>query len=58
MKVTIKYLQDEMCRMSKIREWYSTLYIANNSIVIHQFEMSTDGKQLENPDRFPRTYGE
>ena len=40
MQVTISGLHDEMCRMEKIKSWYSTLYRANNSIVLHQFETS------------------
>ena len=56
MRVTIEYLQDEDLRMQKLKEWYSVLYRANNSIVVYQYETSADGKQLENPDRFPQTY--
>ena len=58
MRVTIKYLQDEICLIKNIIEWYSTLYIANNSIFLYQFEPSRDGKQLENPYIFPQKYAE
>ena len=36
MRVTIKTLYDEQCRYDKLREWYSVLYRANNSVVIYQ----------------------
>ena len=58
MRVYIENLQNEDLRMQKLKEWYSVLYRTNNNIVVYQYETSSDGKQLENPDRFLQTYEE
>ena len=58
MRLPIKTLHDEQCRYDKLREWYSVLYRANNSVVIYQQGDGEDSQQLESPDRFPGTYAD